>query len=1039
LSLCCFSHADDFFDLDKQFDLDIPALNVAESLNMLAEQTNVILLFPYQDALSRQANALKGHHDLLSAIKILLDGSGLQGGFSKNGAIKISLSEKERDYIKTLENKTVNKKQGLLTAVLGFFLVESAVTPSFAQEEDDLNLEEVIVTGRKREETLQEIPVSISVLGENLITDAGIADQYDLFEMVPGLHYDETFSRNNAQASVRGVQQTGNTSKTTKVSSFIDGMPIIGSQGAIGFSNVQQVEVYRGPQSAAFGRSTFGGAINYITRDPSEAFEGNVSVNVNDYGSRTISASVGGPLTETLGYQLEGQLEDSSSPDEYIATDGVHYGERSGNNWSGKLVWMPNDKFEAELTFSHAETNDAPSVEYFITESARDACAGVVGVAGDTGIDSFITSGMGGGVYNIGLANCDWAQGAQIIAQNDRAAFLRNDVNGLGDLATYVAAARAAGASDATSVTGTVEGDILRVAEGLSMPISDVGSWADRDRVTLQLDYALDSGHFIQLSAMIGDEELGHSEDGGGNYTDSLEVTYNGTTGFYEVVDGNLDESIGADPTFIDETYVEVRWVSPSEKRFRYLAGASRYEYEYVVLKYDDGYGHVFGGFADEYTALTGDDPNQDLSSLTEYASNTGVFINLAYDITDKLTATIEGRQQTDDVEGVDPNTGNSGQIVTKSFIPRLSFNYNLSEQTSLYIQYAEGVNPGGVNTDFFNNSPGGSATLLEEGIPDGYGNNPDETSDPACTGAATASNPECNSFYVDYSADDFGTFEEESLASFEAGIKGSALGGKLQYSGAIYSQKWEGQTNGTNLNWDHPNAAAGRDVAGVTEITSGEYNPYDLIYVVEAYDNAGTRALVNGGDINMYGLELEGNYLLNSNWDIRGSFSYMQSEYTDYCHVDIESSGIGEHAGLTTLTVVDDGVLADCMVIDGKETNGQPEISWTLSPSFKKDINGMRFTARTDVRYESEQWRDVANVGKTPAVTTVNFSLGLSAGTWSTTLYVNNVLDEDTPRQFGSGTDSSITSNLPYLEDNNYSIQPRAPRTIGLRASYNF
>ena len=162
----------------------------------------------------------------------------------------------------------------LLAAGISLCMLYSA--PNFAQDAagDAYSLEEIVVTARKREESLQEVPVSISVLGENLIADANILSQNDLFELVPGIYYDEGPDRNAAFPSVRGVQSNEIATNRTKVTAFIDGMPILGSQGALGFGNVAQVEVYRGPQSAAFGRSTFGGAINYVTRDPGEEFDG---------------------------------------------------------------------------------------------------------------------------------------------------------------------------------------------------------------------------------------------------------------------------------------------------------------------------------------------------------------------------------------------------------------------------------------------------------------------------------------------------------------------------------------------------------------------------------------------------------------------------------------------------------------------------------------------------------------------------------------------------------------------------------------------
>ena len=122
-------------------------------------------------------------------------------------------------------------------------------------------LEEVVVTGRKREESLQEIPVAISVLGSDMIAELNVLRQDDLAALVPGYFYNQGVGLNEdrtaALPSIRGIGSTELATNRSKVASFVDGMPILGSVGAINIGGATQVEVYSGPQSAAFGRSTF--------------------------------------------------------------------------------------------------------------------------------------------------------------------------------------------------------------------------------------------------------------------------------------------------------------------------------------------------------------------------------------------------------------------------------------------------------------------------------------------------------------------------------------------------------------------------------------------------------------------------------------------------------------------------------------------------------------------------------------------------------------------------------------------------------------
>ena len=291
--------------------------------------------------------------------------------------------------------------------------------------------------------------------------------------MVPGIYYDEGPDRNAAFPSVRGVQANEVATNRTKVTAFVDGMPILGSQGSVSFGNVQQIEVYRGPQSAAFGRSTFGGAINYVTPDPTESFESSISADFNDYGRRLVRGSASGPITDTLGYILSAEIEDSTAPNEFTASDGTQLGERAGETIAGKLVFRPSDNLNIEMTYSHVETEDSPGVNYYISEAARDACFdGTVNPAA-----------MGGGVYFDGEWNCDWSRGADLFAQNDRTIQLRN---------AFDNPAFAADFPQYQGLSAEDQADLLFLAQSQSVEGDYFGAHDTRDRATLQIDWLME-------------------------------------------------------------------------------------------------------------------------------------------------------------------------------------------------------------------------------------------------------------------------------------------------------------------------------------------------------------------------------------------------------------------------------------------------------------------------------------------------------------------------------------------------------------------
>ena len=884
--------------------------------------------------------------------------------------------------------------------MLGTALSLAVGTPVSAQQDDGFLLEEIIVTARKREESLQEVPVSISVLTDNLIEETGILTQEELFQLVPGIYYDEGPDRNAAFPSVRGVQSNEIATNRTKVTAFVDGMPILGSQGSLGFGNLQQVEVYRGPQSAAFGRSTFGGAINYVTRDPGEEFEGNVSADVNGYGRRLMRAGVSGPISDTAGFMLNAEYEDSTAPDDYLATnvttpvtgDAVQYGERSTESIGGKLTFSPSDNLDVKLTFSNIVTFDTPGVAYYISQEARDACFANNGIT---------YTGMGTSLYVDGTYDCDdWSQGAPLYQQNDRSLVLAHAFDNpdyAGQFPQY------------QGLTPQQQDDLLFLARSESVFGDYFSAHDERSRVSIQTDYLMDNGHAIQFTAFTGEENYIRGADG--NRDPYLPITFTppnpmamGPQPEWTLQGMGPLATIGtimSDPTDISESYAEVRWVSPAEDRLRYVAGVSYYDYDFLTTLYFGGYGAVAGGdeAVQRYIALTGDDPSIPDQLLGESASNTAVFFNATYDVTERLAVSIEGRYQDDYVFGEDTISGNSGSVSTKAFVPRLSFNYNVNEDTSFYGQFARGNNPAGVNVGFFNE------TLQQ-------------------TLAASQ--------WVAYTLEDVRTFDEEQLTNLEFGIKGSALDGRLQYATAIYVMEWEGNVAPLNLYWGDPSI--------------------DPMFRDGSSSN---RTFLNQGDQEMKGAEFEGNFFITDSFSIRGALGLLDAKYTNFCDVGIEGNNdLGPYAVRTgrPVTFETDGDFAACYRVDGLDAREQPTVTGSVSPSYRgvAGNSGIRWNARADVRFESDQWLDSANIAKTPGVVTINASAGLNGENWGATLYINNLLDDDTPRRLASGDDVTIDPTSPGSlallnvvpspgPIENWRVTPRAPRTIGLRLNYNF
>ena len=516
-----------------------------------------------------------------------------------------------------------------------------AVFPAYGQEAG-VALEEIVVTGRKREELLQDVPVAISVLSENILAEQNVIRQDDLAALVPGYFYNQGVGLNEdrtaALPSIRGIGSTELATNRAKVASFIDGMPILGSVGAINIGGATQVEVYSGPQSAAFGRSTFAGAINYVTRDPGDVIAGNVGLNYSDDGTRILNGFIGGPITDTLGFQVGANIEDSSSADTglYSYTDGVEATAETGENLSARLVFEPNDQFRAKFTFARDTTDDGPRADFYASPSSSYDCYS------SGNLYAFYT-GMGP-MTNIGWDGpweCELEVHPETVLEqlNDYRRYFANNPGVLEAIADDL---RAQGATDGY-LGLSVEEQAGIVYDGYSVQHDLSGAESERDRLTAQFEYLFDNGSGLQFSFMNTDEEIfrGYSRVA---LQELQNVFWNDAEGYYHnysLIPGPMAMQNGRRvpdnaPTNIEENYIEVRWASPAEDRFRYVVGASYYDYEFVFTDYGTpGYRNLGLGTADLFAQLI--DPAELVNSggivapssiQSEVTTNTALFFN---------------------------------------------------------------------------------------------------------------------------------------------------------------------------------------------------------------------------------------------------------------------------------------------------------------------------------------------------------------------------------------------------------------------------
>lgn len=183
-----------------------------------------------------------------------------------------------------------------MNGVRGFWLCVlcGAANLAFAQQTSDL-LDEVIVTARKVREPLADIPLAISVVSSQELSAYGINGLQALSDHVPGLYFESLWGGSGSAPTLRGQAQPNQGGNN--VSIFVDGVYQANITGLdTSMLDLDRIEVIKGPQSSLYGRSTFSGAINYVSRRPSDVAAGNVTADIGSNNYRSVTATLSGPL-----------------------------------------------------------------------------------------------------------------------------------------------------------------------------------------------------------------------------------------------------------------------------------------------------------------------------------------------------------------------------------------------------------------------------------------------------------------------------------------------------------------------------------------------------------------------------------------------------------------------------------------------------------------------------------------------------------------------------------------------------------------------
>ena len=557
-------------------------------------------------------------------------------------------------------------------------------------------LEEIVVTARKREEALVDIPVAITAFSAEELIRGGFNSLQDLSFQTAGFHFHKQGGqipgRFSSRVRFRGMNTNANPPSQQVGTVFLDGVYISDGVSSIDFSNIERVEIIKGPQSATFGRSTFAGAVNYVSKTPGSESAGRVIADVSEWGGRDVSVSYEGPLVDdTLAYRVTARVYGTDG--QYVSNaDGGALGEESTQTIQAVLNWTPTENFSAKFRYLWSYDDDGPAAGMLLGTpfSARGGAAGVSADAGPNCYSDGITSASRD-------VPADFFCGALPVV----------------DVDSFIAPNTAISPADQAAFRSPV---VCDPRDGICRPKlpgaplrSTSGLTRYQQRAALLLSYDFDSG---ALDGHSLDSVVGWSTMRAGWVRD-FDLTA-------------VQNFISQDPVVADDLTIELHLSSPQDRRLRYTFGVNYFTADNV--NHGSGGMNVWGSDGGvtqgvvaapdgtplpERVVLPGPHYFMNVIPPTESNDTTGVFGSFAYDFNDDLTLDVEWRYQQDEIslsapsnEGV-PNPG--GVILAASYdeesfnslLPRVTLSYDVGDRGTTWVTYSEGTIPGFFNADF--------------------------------------------------------------------------------------------------------------------------------------------------------------------------------------------------------------------------------------------------------------------------------------------------------------------------------------------------
>ena len=871
-----------------------------------------------------------------------------------------------------------------IAILTGIALLTSSPS-GFAQNESQprSTLEEIIVTARKKAEALQDTPIAIDAVTAARIEQLAIQTTDDLAKYSASLTFDRGLLPTDTRPVIRSLAAQRGRPNAGIMVDFVDvsseALTVAGGgiTSNVRLLDLERIEVVKGPQSALYGRSAFSGAVNYVTKRPSDVFEGQLEASYDEFASEA-RLSVTGPLNDSLAGRLVINRYDSDGWYKNPNTGG-RLGEAESTGIAGSLVFNPADNLSIYTRVEHSEEEYSPRAEVSISSITAQF---------DPTVNFF-----GTGTVTDAAIQFPYAFGGPV------------PCNGFDRVTPYFDSF-GAGPPCRPIVVGEQHGTAAQIDLSADPRTGRDFEGTDMDNTRFHLEVNLDLDNFrAQYLFGVGNNDTFFQEDFDKSSTRVISVPFVFSqfglsamsqqrvetdqinheirfSGESDSINWNIsllkwDEEM--DLAFDDEWWMRE---GGGSAELLNLLNATVFSFLDPPNEFAPGFCTIFypgnPDCVNDYTFIAtgpGNTPAVPLFRDTDHLSLAGM---VEWEINDAWTLTVEGRYLDEEINysgsgadvsffslfGADPFWGflqgpgdpTTNQVSADHFVPKVTLDWRPNDDLMIYGYYAEGFKPGGVSTT------------------------------------------DANGDVTD------GEFKSESLDVYEIGFKSDFRNDTVRLNGSAFYYDYTDQ-----------------------QVPFQFFSPST---------NLLQTMVINAGATEVKGLELDlmwrSAYL--DGLTVALSYMYTDAVFTDFNLAQILSPA-GGRPSQTGLAFAGnaEGDYA------GKKVPLTAEHAATMALRYDREV-GQQMNGYVEIlgSYQSKRFLNEGNQSWYPSRTIWDFYAGLSADRWQVTLFVENLLDDDKIQSGLSNVDFGLLpdgQNLPHAT-NLYLPQPR---TAGLRLKYSF